>query len=250
MITLTTDFGASEYVGAMKGVIYSINPEAVVVDLSHGIRPFDIRHGAYALYTTFPYFPEGSVHVVVVDPGVGTERRGVIIESEGHLFVGPDNGVFSLIEAEEVYEIKDVSASSTFHGRDVFAPVAARLDGGERPAALGRRTDGVMRIMNKEVDVAYSIHGEVFCRDRFGNVITSIREEHLKEAGLKRGGVPKVIVERRRISAPFVGTYGEIEGEGFGALVNSSGYFEIALREGSAAERLDVRGGESVEVIP
>jgi S-adenosylmethionine hydrolase len=124
MITLLTDFGDSEYVGAMKGVIYSLNNEAKVVDLTHDIKPFDIRHAAYAIYSTFQYFPKATVHVVVVDPGVGTERKGLILELEGHFFVGPDNGVFSLIDAESTLEIKEKDASSTFHGRDIFAPIA------------------------------------------------------------------------------------------------------------------------------
>jgi S-adenosylmethionine hydrolase len=249
MITLTSDFGASEYVGAMKGAIYSINSEAKVVDLTHNIKPFDIRHGAYAIYSTFPYFPKGTVHVVVVDPGVGTKRKGLILKSSGHYFVGPDNGVFSLLEADSIYEILGKNASSTFHGRDIFAPVAAKLDAGQQPQDFGREIEDDERIMKKDVEVFERIKGEVFCTDVFGNIITSIKREHVLDYGLRIGENLEIKVGERELRIPFVRTYGDVEKGEIAGLINSSDHFELSSREGSAAERLKVKGGEGLEVF-
>jgi len=247
MITLTTDFGDSEYVGAVKGVILSQNPGAQIIDITNSIPAFNIRRAAYALYTTYKYFPKGTVHMVVVDPGVGTERKGLILDSGGRFFVGPDNGVFSLIDADKIYEINVESVSSTFHGRDVFAPIAAKIDLGEPLESLGCEINVYEKIMKKEVLVSERITGEIYCIDTFGNIITSIRDVYLKENGVDFGDTINVRIGERDIKIPFVETYGKAGiGETLG-LVNSAGYFEVSLREGSAAEKLDILGGESVE---
>jgi S-adenosylmethionine hydrolase len=248
MITLTTDFGDSEYVGAMKGAILSLNPGAQVVDITHNIPAFDIRRAAYALYTVFSYFPEVTVHVVVVDPGVGTERKGLILESHGHFFVGPDNGVFSLIDAEKIYEINIERASSTFHGRDVFAPISAQIDMGESPEKLGREIEAYEKLMKKEVEISAQIKGEVYCTDTFGNIITSIKKEHLHKYGLKLGEVVSVKFGKKVFKMPFVETYGDMDEGDTNGLVNSAGHFEVSVSEGSAADLLEIRGGEAVEV--
>lgn len=248
MITLTTDFGDSEYVGAMKGVILSLNPGSQIVDLTHHIPAFDIHRAAYALYTVFSYFPKGTVHVVVVDPGVGTNRKGIILELQGHYFVGPDNGVFSLIDAEKVYEITVKNASSTFHGRDVFAPVAAGLDMGLLPEKFGSEIEAHERVMKKEVNVSDTIKGGVYCTDPFGNIITSIKREHLKEYGINIGDTVNVRFGEREFKISFVETYGVVDKGGILGLINSAGHFEVSVTEGSAAEQLNIIGGESVEV--
>ena len=248
MITLTTDFGVSEYVGAMKGVILSLNHSALIVDATHNIRPFDIRHAAYAVYSTFSFFPKETVHVVVVDPGVGTERKGLILESDGHFFVGPDNGVFSLIDGERVFEISERKVSSTFHGRDVFAPAAAKIDMGDPIEKLGSEIKTYKKVMKKEVDVSESIRGEVFCTDRFGNIITSIKKDHLEEYGLNLGDLISVKLGKKVFKMPFVETYGNADRGQIACLINSSDHFEVSTREGSAADRLEIQGGESVEV--
>jgi S-adenosylmethionine hydrolase len=248
MITLTTDFGDSEYVGAMKGVIYSKNPSVQIVDVTHNLQNFDIRHAAYALYSVFTYFPERTVHVVVVDPGVGTERKGLILESQGHFFVGPDNGVFSLIDAERIYEISVNNASSTFHGRDVFAPIAAKIDMGEPPEKFGNEIESYKKAMKKEVEISERIAGEVFCIDSFGNIITSIKKEHLKEYGLKLGEAVSVRFGEKVFKTSVVKTYGDVDKGEIVGLVNSAGHFEVSARERSAAKLLKIRGGEAVEV--
>jgi S-adenosylmethionine hydrolase len=248
MITLLTDFGDSEYVGAMKGVIYSLNNEAKVVDLTHDIKPFDIRHAAYAIYSTFQYFPKATVHVVVVDPGVGTERKGLILELEGHFFVGPDNGVFSLIDAESTLEIKEKDASSTFHGRDIFAPIAADIDMGVSPKNFGVKRKRYLKVVKRDVKISDGIMGWVFCSDNFGNIITSIKGEHLRDFDLKIGDILNVRIDGKQVQAPLVRSYGFGKKEQFVGLINSSDHFEISTREGSVADRLKVQGGEKVEI--
>jgi S-adenosylmethionine hydrolase len=249
MITLTTDFGDSEYVGAMKGAIYSLNQDALIVDLTHHIKPFNILHAAYAIYSTFPYLPTGTTHVVVVDPGVGTKRKALILESGGHFFVGPDNGVFSLLEPETIFEIKEKNASTTFHGRDIFAPIAAMLDGGKVPSELGKEVKTFKRIMKKNVEFSEGIKGEVFCVDSFGNIITSIRKEHLSKYEMNKNGTLYLKIGGEKISLPFSSTYGDVEKGEFIGLINSSGHFEISIGEESAGDKLKVRGGESVEIL-
>jgi S-adenosylmethionine hydrolase len=249
MITLTTDFSDSEYVGAMKGVLYSINPNVLIVDLTHSIRPFDIRHGAYAIYSTAPFFPKGTIHVVVVDPGVGTERKGIIIESQGQYYVGPDNGVFSLIDGERIYEILKTGRSSTFHGRDVFSPVAAGLDKGKEPQDFGREIKGYSKVMKRDVVVGEKILGEVFCTDAFGNIITSIKEEHLSDYGVKGADFVNIKVGEKSLRVSLSKTYGTVDKGQVTGVLNSFDHFEITVREGSAAERLGVKGGEALEVF-
>lgn len=249
MIALLTDFGDSEYVGAMKGVIYSIKANAVIADISHNIRAFDIRHAAYALYSVYRYFPEKTVFTVVVDPGVGTKRKGVILEGNSQFFVGPDNGVFSLIKADQCYEIDaDEGGSATFHGRDFFAPVAAKIDSGITPAELGVKTPGYKRIMEQPVDSSENLLGQVYCIDAFGNIITSITNRHVVQRGLEVGEYLNLKIAGQRVRLRFVKTYGDADKGELAALINSAGHLEISMREGNASETLKIFGGEAVEV--
>jgi S-adenosylmethionine hydrolase len=235
IITLLTDFGLSDpFVGVMHGVILSRDPDARIVDLCHGIEPYDVREGAFWAARCAPWFPSGSVHVVVVDPGVGTDRAAIALSSEGHVYVGPDNGVLSgpLGKASEVHRIDETrfgssDKSRTFHGRDLFAPIAAELVAGRvKVSDLG--------------PVAHPIRfdeapGRVATIDRFGNLITDL-EPFVELAELEIAGV--------RI--PLADTYGEVPKGELLALVGSFGTLEIAVREGSAAARLGVGRGEPV----
>ncbi len=250
VITLTTDFGNSEYVGAMKGVILSINPQARVVDITHGIRSFDIRHAAYVVKSVTPYFPKGSIHVVVVDPGVGTPRRGVAIETEDYYYVGPDNGVFTFVHGiKRAVELKLEARSRTFHGRDVFAPVAARLAKGEDIASFGDVMGEIARLPIEEARLHNkAIVGEVLCVDVFGNVITNIPEPLLRKAKINYGDRIRIRVAGRELEMPFLATYGFAERGELLALVGSEGYVEIAVNQGRASERLGLKGGEKVEI--
>ncbi len=250
MITLTTDFGDSEYVGAMKGVIYSICPEAKIVDLTHNIRKFDIRHAAYVLSTAYRYFPKDTIHVVVVDPGVGTSRRGVIIRTEDFFFVGPDNGVFSLIGGiEEVYEITFESKSKTFHGRDVFAPIAAKIECGSKPAEFGTLTKDIEKIgFNKVKMKNGNIEGEVFCIDYFGNVIMNIKREDLSRIGIEFDVSFFLEIKKREYELRLLESYGFAEEGELCCLFGSGGYLEAAVNQGDASEFLGVKGGEKVRI--
>ena len=267
IITLTTDFGlADAYVGVMKGVVLGIDREAVIVDLTHHVPPGDVLHGAYVLSTAFSFFPEGTVHVAVVDPGVGTERRGLAVEHLGHVFVGPDNGLFSLVlsppsraGSEEggtfegglppgarAFELADPGfhlpeVSATFHGRDVFAPVAAHLSTGVALDRLGPAVTSVryLSLATPEGLAGGTVRGAVIHIDAFGNAITNLRPKDLPDDALA------VEIAGRTI-AGLSATYAE--GPDLLALVGSSGLLEIAVRGGSAAASLGLKRGQTVTV--
>jgi S-adenosyl-L-methionine hydrolase (adenosine-forming) len=228
VITLLTDFGLQDpYAGIMKGVILGICPEASIVDLTHEVIPYQIAQAAFLLQQSWPYFPNGSIHIVVVDPGVGTARRPILVEAGGHYFIGPDNGVFSMIENAEFQEItaSGQPASHTFHGRDVFAPAAARL-------ALGVKNCQPI----KDPVLLRFAAGTVLHIDHFGNVITNLRP------GPAKVRVGSEVIERQ------VATYADApHGELF-LIKGSSGYLEIALNQGSAAGRLGIGVGSVLTV--
>lgn len=249
LITLTTDFGWTEYVGAMKGVIHSIHPGARVVDITHGVRRFDVRHGAYIVGTTYQYFPAGTIHCAIVDPGVGTERRGIILSAGDHTFVGPDNGLFSMVVGvEAVYAITAKPKARTFWGRDVFAPVAARLAMGAKPRELGRRVDGYERLEFKAEVIRNKAQGEVICVDHFGDIITSLKEEHLTAIGAEHGARLEVRIKGKRLRPRLLENYGYARKGELLCLMGSAGHLEIAVNQGDAAARLGVAGGEGIEV--
>ena len=250
VITLTTDFGyADAYVAAMKGVILSINPAATIVDLSHDVGPQDVRQGAFLLKTTVPYFPEGSIHVAVVDPGVGTERRALLVAAPKAYFLAPDNGLLSFVldgDDYRAYQLTEPSywrhpVSSTFQGRDIFAPVAAHLSLGVSPEGMGRPIDDIYTFPfpHPRTLPDGSMEGEVLHIDRFGNLITSIGAGEVPRCPLQ------VMVGGERIGG-LGRSYAE--GEGLLALMGSSGYLEIALRDGSAARAVGAGVGTKVRV--
>lgn len=247
LITLTTDFGFSEYVAAMKGVILSINPEAVIVDITHSIKPFNIKQAAYVLFSALPHFPR-AIHVAVVDPGVGTDRKGIIAESSHGYLVGPDNGIFSLLNPERVWEIEFEHASATFHGRDVFAPVAAKLSLGIKPDEMGKPLSKIHEVevfWHRRVDTG--IEGEVIHVDSFGNVITSIKNEVLKA---RHGERYEVMHRGKKLRMRFLKSYGYAEPGEVILVEGSSGAVEIARNQGNASQHLNIRVGERIVVKP
>lgn len=266
-ITLITDFGLSDgYTAAMKGVIYSINPEATIVDITHNIQPQNIRQAAFALHTAHNFFPSYTVHLVVVDPGVGTNRRPIIIKTPRAHFVAPDNGVLSYIindyspqplaDSQRVRVGPDMEAyvitrekywrqpvSNTFHGRDIFAPVAARLSLGLMASSLGDRVDTVTAFpvpLPRRQD--NTLVGEVLHIDSFGNLITSITEKSLSETRQSA-----TILLRNKVIRGISHNYAEANGPV--ALVGSSGYLEIAVANGSAAAHFQAKLGDEVKLI-
>lgn len=245
-ITLLTDFGTSDgYVAAMKGIIAQFVPNALIDDVSHAIPPGDIIAGAFALRRYWKLYPVGTVHVVVVDPGVGSERRALIAEADGRFLVGPDNGVLGLVlkDAEHfrVFEIKATEpASRTFHGRDVFAPAAARIAAGASIDTLGHAiTDPVWIILPPPIATESSVLGEVVHVDHFGNLISNIPADLVKS-----GHVAKIADREARI----VGTYADGEAGELIALINSDRLLEFAVGNGNAAGALQLERGAVVEL--
>lgn len=256
LITLTTDFGTSSpYVAVMKGVIYTICPEARIVDLSHTIRPQDVRQAAYFLATAVPYFPVGTIHVCVVDPGVGTDRAALYTGVDGQHLVGPDNGLFTLLWRQARQPppvIRTLTerrfwrpvVSATFHGRDVFAPVAAYLARGLPPAELGPlHTQPVQLALPTAVCDAQTCSGEIQFIDDFGNLITNIPAAEVSQ-------LPAwvVIGNREPLHLPWVRTYGDAPVGTLVCLFSSDGFLEIAQVQGNAARRLQVHVGEPVRL--
>jgi S-adenosylmethionine hydrolase len=252
VVTLTTDFGDDgPYVAAMKGVILSVNPAARIIDLTHEIPPHDIRHAAFFLANALPYFPPGCIHVVVVDPGVGSSRALLYIESSRQRIIAPDNGCWTLLpEPSLVRRIENPRygrphISATFHGRDILAPVAGWLSRGLDPANLGTVTNDWVRLRLPEPSRTDGhVSGEVVFVDRFGNLITNIPGDWLPELGV---GATCVMVGSEAVTHR-VRTYADAELGTAAALVSSFGTLEIGVVQGNAAERLKAGLGTPVKI--
>ena len=261
-VTLTTDFGTADgYVGAMKGVIVAIEPRAAVVDLTHEIPTQDVNAAAYALYRAVPYWPPGTVHCVVIDPGVGSARRAIAARTERDQYlVGPDTGVFTLFcppftdrepEAVELTETRwwrdPAATSATFHGRDIFAPVAAHLarmlqDGAPDLTAFGppARDLRCFDFPTPVEDRGGDYRGEVLHVDHFGNAVTNLPERWVAHVG------GTAVVEAGGKRMPVVRTYSDVDVGELCAMVGSSGWLEVACRDDSAASRLGLAPGQPV----
>jgi len=252
LITLTTDMGMADgYVGAMKGVVLEVNPLAAVIDIAHDIPPGDVVHGAFVLSTAIPFFPQGTVHIAVVDPDVGSaDRRPIAVEVAGQYLVGPDNGLFSLlfsgdcrtvVLSSQAFRLPEVSA--TFHGRDIFAPAAGHLSLGAPIGELGQEIyDPVMLELLTVKDLGGELHGSVIHIDRFGNMITNV-----KPANLKGRPIARVRIGELEVSG-VKGSYCEVGcGEPL-ALWGSSACLEVAVNRGKANERALVGRGARVVV--
>ena len=256
IVTLITDFGEEdEYAGVMKGVMLTIDPSCRIIDVTHRISSQDISEAAFILSNSYRYFPQGTIHVVVVDPGVGSSRRPIVVAADGHLFVGPDNGVFTspLQKEGDRYACEITNRKfflsrigATFHGRDIFSPVAAHLSLGVDPRDLGREvTDPViLHEMSPEI-TRKGIKGKVIHIDHFGNLITNI--PHDVFASLTRGKKFTIRIGYllvKRLSA----TYSDGEEGELLALFGSSDRLEFSVKNGNAGDRLKMGKGEEVEV--
>jgi S-adenosylmethionine hydrolase len=274
IITLTTDFGYDDaYVAAVKGAILNINPEANIVDVSHSIRPQDILQAAFILNAAYRYFPKQTVHVAIVDPGVGSERREIILKTPSAIFVAPDNGILSYV-IDDLFSVESRSVieqthglteivfkkgleaaaitdprfwrhpvSPTFHGRDIFAPVAAGLSLGISPYEFGEKINSlhVLPIARPSLDPDGNLVGQILHVDRFGNLTTNIRGDSLRGKD--------VVIEVTGQHIQGISDY-YAQKEGVLAVVGSSGYLEISLRDGSACDFLGVGVGHEIRVIP
>lgn len=258
IITLTTDFGLKDtFVGLIKGVILGINPYAKIVDLTHNIQRHNIFEASQTILMSYKYFPPATIHVVVVDPGVGANRRPILVVTENHYFIGPDNGTFTSIFEEcqsSFFKVYNITAShyflsmsgSTFHGRDIFAPVAAWLSKGIDSRKLGDEiTDYKVIPVSKPTLSDNRLNGEIISIDNFGNAISNISKEHITELA-PPGQQEKLRVSFNDKDLSLVNYYAENKSNDLAAVINSFGYLELYSYKGSAAEKFDTKIGDSV----
>ena len=255
LITLTTDFGTSDhFVGVMKGVMAGIAPSARVIDITHEITPYNILEGAFVIAEAAPYFPRGTIHVVVVDPGVGGARRAILCEASGQFFVTPDNGVLSMIFAGGPHKVRTISnpklalknVSRTFHGRDVFTPAAAHLARGVKPGQFGKVIQDYVRIdaIEPREIRPNTWQGAILKVDRFGNLITNFHIDEFFAIETNPFTVTLGSAQIRRLALTFADTEpGELA-----VLAGSSGFLEIVANQASAARKLACGAGARVEL--
>lgn len=259
LITLLTDFGDHDYfVASMKGIILNINPQARIVDLSHHVSPYQVEEAAYMLNSSYRYFPDGTVHVAVVDPGVGSARRPLLVSTSRYFFLAPDNGLLTdIIENELSVEVRQIenkqyrldSEGATFDGRDVFAPAAAWLTRGQAPGTFGRLIRDAATLPAQEPAWEGSAFvGRVAYVDHFGNLISNITPFHLAEVRRYTKRTSVVIRIAGTTIDDLTPCYADGSSDSPGALINSNGYLEIFVKEGSAAHMLNVRRGARMEI--
>jgi len=257
IITLTTDFGSKDpYVAEMKAVMLSISPNATIVDISHEIEKFNIGMGAYVLASAAPYFPKGTVHVAVVDPGVGTQRRPIVVQTKQSICVGPDNGILSLVVtkegAEQVREITNKKLmmpriSNTFHGRDIFAPVATHLSKGISPSQVGPKIERMQTpSFARPAKFKDKLVGEIIHIDDFGNMVTNIRAEMIRLIAKTRA-VTITLGDAERKMRMCTAYAGARKNEAIG-IIGSHDFLEITVNQGNASKVLDAQIGNKVEV--
>jgi len=254
VISFLSDFGLRDpYVGEMKARILRLVPDARLVDLTHAVSPGDVAGGAFLLSRAWSAFGPGSIHLAVIDPGVGTSRPALAVQADGHWFVGPDNGVLSLaapapdgiyhLDPQRVVPGEELAA--TFHGRDLFAPAAARLARGEDPSEFADATDSMVGLEPTVEFIEGSVCAEVLWVDHFGNAITAIREEQVRDLGpsleLRVAGL-----RLRELHA----TFGDVESLTPLAYIGSAGTLELAVRDGDLSERFGVHRGARIEIRP
>lgn len=257
IITLLSDFGSrDQYVSQMKATILTLCPSTTLVDITHDIEKFNIRTGAFALAAASVYFPAGTIHVAVVDPGVGGPRRGLLIESRQAVYIGPDNGL--LLPAalrdglKQAYSIENSRfmrspVSATFHGRDVFAYTAGKIACGGDPSEVGPKiSDFVPAVFPKAAPSSSKIESEVLVVDSFGNVVTTARDKDLRIAGFKIGEMIVMRARRRAYNLNLARTYSDVSESKAGLLVGSHGFLEVAINRGNAARRFRLRSGDKL----
>lgn len=259
-VAILTDFGeGSVYVAQMKAVMLRINRDLNIVDITNSVESGNIRQASFLLEKTQRFFPPGTIFLVVVDPGVGGKRRNIVLKVEDKVFVGPDNGVFSGVVRNKSYEAYLIEnenymskkISKTFHGRDIFAPVAAYISTGIKLSSIGRRIEEITILENEEVEVGESyIRTNVIFIDKFGNLILNAEESHLKKINVEIGDYVTIVLSDDTVHpAKFVSTYSDVEVGQLALLINSFENLEISINQGSASEKLGIRNsGEEVVI--
>jgi len=260
IITLLTDYGLRDsYVAEMKGAILKINPEATLVDVSHSVDSYDIREGAFHLARSVNYFPDGTIHVGVVDPGVGGKRASLIFETSKGYLVGPDNGLLApaaeRLGVKKVYKITDRSllperVSDVFDGRDTFGPIAAHLSLGEKPGSFGPETDEYMRIpaYSPPIRLNGALEASIIHIDGFGNLVTNVTYDELFQLGIAPGSMITITTEARKIRVPYVRSFSAVQVGELLALVAGGGYLEISVNQGNAHKLLEINRDEKIRV--
>jgi S-adenosylmethionine hydrolase len=238
----------------MKATILSIHRDVIIIDVSHEVRRFDVNMGAFILAQASPYFPNGTIHVAVVDPGVGTNRRPIIVSTRKKFYVGPDNGVLMLSAIREkryhVYEINNPKylpkeQSNTFHGRDIFCPAAAYLSRGISPSNFGQEINNPVLInFPKPIIIKNKLQGDVIYIDNFGNIITNITINNLKAIGLKIGMKFKLEFNKTKLLIKFFNSYNEVTPKSPVAVIGGTGFLEISVNKGNASELFEADIGD------
>lgn len=257
IITLTTDFGLRDpYVAEMKAVILKIRPDTTIVDVTHQIEKFNVKMGAYVLASASPYFPEGTIHVAVIDPGVGAKRKAILIQTKHSYFIGPDNGVLALAaknqDIDHIYKITNPKfmlpkISDTFHGRDVFAPAAAYLAKDTPPSEFGPEIHKIITPKFAKIAARKNVLiGEVIHIDGFGNIITNFREEELKLANIK--GMVNIRFNDTKLKLKLCKAYSEVKAQKPLAIIGSHNFLEISVNKGNAAETFKVKIGDKIKL--
>jgi S-adenosylmethionine hydrolase len=259
IITLTSDFGLDDpFVGVMKGVILTINPHANIIDLNHGVASHDIREAAFTIGMNYRFFPERTVHMVIVDPGVGSRRRPILVVTERHYFIGPDNGVFSFIfkKEKQAFKVIHITAdhyflklnSSTFQGRDMFAPVASWLTLGTDYRNFGEViSDFVTLDLPMPQPRKGAVKGEIIHIDKFGNAMTNISQAEITDLiNMRRDYTLSVFLKDKAV--PLKEYYGETKGKALHAVINSSEYLEFFVNRANAAKSFKISIGDNVEM--
>jgi S-adenosylmethionine hydrolase len=260
IVALLTDYGTKDqYAGSLRGAVLAACPDAQVVDITHDVSAHAIREAAFVLRATVPVFPAGTAFVAVVDPGVGTKRRGLAVRAGGYHFVGPDNGILSLILSDhpdaEVRELTNAglfrpNVSSTFHGRDIFGPVAGALVRGTAFEDVGPKIDDAFRFeFPKPKPAGDAIEGQVIYIDTYGNLVSTIGGEHWKAFVDAVGGdLTEMVAEINRVIVPVVTTFGDVPEDEACAYAGSTGRIEIAVNRGSAAKRFEASIGSLLKL--
>lgn len=262
IITMTTDFGLKDpFVGIMKGVIMGINPDAQIIDISHNISRYNIFEASHVIFLSYKYFPQGTIHIVVVDPGVGSSRRALMVVTKDYYFIGPDNGVFTPIFEElktdflKVIHLTSLHyflpvRGSTFHGRDIFAPAAAWLSKGIDSTKFGEQITDYVTIssIKSTIEDGRIIKGSIISIDGFGNAITNITEDNLRElTDIVYRDKFRIIYKGRELT--IKNYYAEAEESSLSAIINSFGHLEIFVYKGSASEAFDIKIEDSISVM-
>jgi S-adenosylmethionine hydrolase len=260
IITLLSDFGLKDpYVAEMKAVILGISPDARIVDISHSIDKFNLRMGAFVLASAAPYFQDGTIHVGIVDPGVGTERRALIVRTKRYFYIGPDNGLLMLAaEKDGIRQVRAIEnpafalcrVSSTFHGRDIFVPAAAHLANGVPLREFGPEIKdyNIPPFSKPSLGADKKLIGEVLHVDDFGNLITNVTSSDLTKSGIKLTKPLNVCLKGALLHLSLCKTYGEAPIRSTLALIGSHGFFEIAVNQGNASQKLKTKVGDAVAI--